>query len=157
MDVDDLALGDIDVHGGIHVDEVITGQHGRFEGFLHTVHGILDGPFLGPLPVLQPGAAVVDGDDDGAGEMHPLGLETDQPGELLLGHAGITAVAVDLVKGGCEVDGGVVALGGAQGGADDGGGVGARCEDGARNSGLLPQGVQFVKQFFCLRHSLIHI
>ena len=113
MDVDDLALGDVDVHGRVHVDEVITGQDSRLEGFLHAVHGILDGPFLRPLPVLEPGAAVVDGDDDGAGEMHPLGLETDQPGELLLGHAGITAVAVDLVEGGCEVDGRIVALGGA--------------------------------------------
>ena len=45
-DVDGLALGDVDVHGRIHVDEIVAGQDSGLEGLLDTVHGVLDGPLL---------------------------------------------------------------------------------------------------------------
>ena len=154
-DVDGLALGDVDVHGRIHVDEIVAGQDSGLEGLLDTVHGVLDGPFLGALLVLEPGAAVVDGHDDGTGEMDTLHFEADHPGEFRLGHARVTAVAVDLVERGGEIDGSVVTLGGADGGADDGRGVRAGRENGAAHAGLFLELVDPVEQLFGFRHNAI--
>jgi len=124
----------------------------RLEGLLHAVHRIVHRPLFGALPVLEPGAAVVYGNYYRAGEVVSFHLETDRAGERFLGHAGISAVAVYLVEGGCEVDGGVVALGGADGGPDDGGGVGACREDGAWNARLRVQLVDAVEKLFCFGH-----
>ena len=146
VNVDDFSLGDVDVHGGVYMDKVISGQDCGLEGFLHAIHGVHYGPFLRPLLVLEPGTAVVYGNDDGAGEVDPFRFKTDQAAELLLGHAGITAVAVNLVEGGCEIDGGVVALCCAKGCTDDGGGVGACCENGAGNACLFLKLVNAVKK-----------
>jgi hypothetical protein len=147
-DVDGFALGDVDVHGRIHVDEVVAGQDRGLEGLLDTVHGVLDGPFLGALLVLEPGSAVVDGHDDGTGEVDTLHLKADHPGEFRLRHARVTAVAVDLVERGGEIDGSVVTLGGADGSADDGRGVRAGREDGAAHAGLFLELVDPVEQLF---------
>ena len=100
---------------------------------------------------------MVDGDDDRAGEVHPLGLEADGAAEGFLCHAGIAAVAVHLVEGGGEVDGGVVSLGRLQGGADDGRGIGAGCKNGTGNAGLLLQRIDTMERVFCLAHSIIDI
>ena len=157
MDVDDFALRDVDVDGRVDVDEVVSGENRGLKGFLDAVHGVFGGPFLRALTVFEPGAAVVDGDNDGTGEVHPLGLETDEAGEVLLRHARIAAVAVDLVEGRREIDGGVVALGGAQAGADDGRGVRAGRENGARDACFRPEGVNAVEEIFGFCHNILYI
>ena len=139
MDVDDFALGNIDIYGRIYVNEIVSGQNGGFKGFLDAVHGILDRPFLRALLVLEPGTAVVDGDDDGTGEMVALHFKRNQPGECRLCHAGVASVTVNLVERGRKIDGRIVALGSTDRGADDGCGIGAGRKDGAAHAGFFFQ------------------
>ena len=153
VNINDFPLGDVDVYGRVYVDEVVTGQHSGLERLLDTVHGILHAPLLRALTVLEPGAAMVDGNNDRAREVHPFCLETHGAHEIFLRHAGIAAVTVYLVEGGGKVDGRVVPLGGAQGGPDDGGRIGTGRENGTRDTRLFPQAVQFVEKILCLRHN----
>ncbi len=152
MNIDDFPFGNIDVYGGVYVDEVISGEDSGLEGFLYAVHGVFHAPFFCPLLVLEPGTAVVDGDDDGTGEVYAFRFETHGAHKFFLGHPGIAAVTVYLVEGGCEIYRGIVALCSTEGSPDHRRRIGAGCEDGAGNSGLRMKFVDTVKKLFCLFH-----
>ena len=127
--VDDLPLRDIDVHRGIDVNQVVTGLNGCLERLFDARHGILRRPAFDRLLVLEPRAAVVDGDDRRSREVDRLGLDAGQADELRGREARVAAVAVDLVERRGEIDRRVVALRRAECRADHRNGVGARGED----------------------------
>ena len=110
MDINGFSLRDIDVNCRVNMDKVITGKNCVFEGFLHTVHGILCGPFLHTLLVLEPRTAVIYGHNAASGVVHSVSLKLEKLGELSLVHPRVSAVAVDLIEGGSEVDWGMVTL-----------------------------------------------
>ena len=90
---------------------------------------------------------MVDGDDNGTRKVHTLRFKADGADKIFLCHAGVTAVAIDLIEGGGKVNGRMVALGSLQGGPDNGGGIGAGGKNGTRNARLFTQAVQLVKEF----------
>ena len=153
MDADDLPLRHENIHRGIDVDQVVTGQHGGFERPLHAVHGLLGRPALDGLPVLEPRTAVVDGDDGRTRIMDGLGLETRHAYEVGRRHPRIASVHVDLVQGRGEIDRGVVAACGAECGLRHGHRIGAHSEDGAGNPRLAGDPADGFEQLFGFFHS----
>ena len=120
MDVDNLALRDVDINSGVYVDKVVSGENRSLERLLHAVHRIFHAPLFRALLILEPGTAVVDCNNHRTGKVHTLRLKTYKAAELFLGHAGVTSVAVYLIEGCSEVDGGIVSLCSAQGCPDNG-------------------------------------
>ena len=120
MNVDRLAGRNVDIDGRIDMDQVVSRQQGRLERPLYPIHCGIGRPAFRALSVLEPGASVIDCDDAGALIMDCVGLHANEFHEFVGGHTRITAVAVHLIECCCEIDRGVVAFRGAQGGANDG-------------------------------------
>ncbi len=161
LDLNDFSLRKGTVHGGIHMDQFISGQKRSLIGLLDGFHGFFIGPFLQGLDVLQPGSAVVDRGNEGAGVVVSLRFHLHHANEVFLCHAGVTTVAVHLVECRREQNRSVVSFGSAERGLDDCGRIRTY---GQQGHGFVALGCEFLhpveqsSEFWCLVHiSLIII
>ena len=119
FDVDDFAFGQEAVHGRIDVDQFVAGQQRRLIGALDPFHRLLVRPHFEGLDIFEPGSAMVDAGQERSGVVVAGGFHLHHADEVFLGHAGIAAVAVNLVERGGKQDRRIVAFGGAEGRLDD--------------------------------------
>ena len=120
LNFDCLSLGKEAVYGRIYMNKLITCKEGCLVRLLHSVHCLLVRPHFKGLEVLEPGAAVVDGCDVGTCIVISFSFYLHNPYKVFLGHSGISAVIIYLIKGGGKHNWSIIAFCCAEGGLDYG-------------------------------------
>src|SRR5215207_383983 len=97
-----LASRETWVYGGVYVEQRVTGLQAGGHRALHFVHGFGKPEFGLGMGILEPGTAVVQAGVEGRSAPVFLG-ECAHAGDVLLGGpSSVSAVTVDLIKGGGE-------------------------------------------------------
>ena len=110
VNIDNLALRNVNINGWVYVNEVKACSDSSLERCLNSVHSTLSLPTLSVLLVLEPWTTVVNSDDAVASEVDSLTLHAANLYKVCWCHACVTAISINLVKSSCKIDRCIVTL-----------------------------------------------
>src|SRR5690606_41547822 len=109
---------DGNVVGGVYIDQVIARVDSGFEGSFESAHALLETPLLLAMQILQPGSAMIDGNENGTIEVNELRFLAYASDKLFRCETRIPAIEIDLVQRSRELNRRIIPFRRSQSGTD---------------------------------------